>query len=147
MADEAGHVHGALNAESGLDRVEGGVAYLMVPEQFLGVLDQDLLVSGQPLGGRALGNGLNGIEDLAVDASGNVYLSGEFSNNAFKITSCGDCPTDANGDSETGPFDLASLLACWGPVAPGCECFDANGNGMIDPFDLATLLANWGPCP
>lgn len=60
---------------------------------------------------------------------------------------CGDCPTDSTGDGNTGAGDLAALLACWGPVVPGCECFDANDDGAIDPFDLAQLLAAWGPCP
>ncbi len=62
---------------------------------------------------------------------------------------CGDCPTDVDGDGLTGPFDLASLLACWGPVVPVCECLDANRDNDIGPFDLATLLAVRGgqPCP
>ncbi len=60
---------------------------------------------------------------------------------------CGGCPTDANGDLETGPQDLASLLACWGPLASGCECLDSNDDNEVGPFDLATLLAAWGPCP
>ncbi len=61
------------------------------------------------------------------------------------ISGCGPCPTDVNGDGETGPFDLAALLAAWGPVEAG-NCLDANGDGDIGPFDLATLLAAWGPC-
>lgn len=57
------------------------------------------------------------------------------------------CPTDVNGDLATGPFDLATLLGCWGPVVPGsCECLDANNDGNIGPFDLASLLGAWGPC-
>ena len=44
-----------------------------------------------------------------------------------------------------GPFDLATLLAAWGPVEPG-NCLDANADGNIGPLDLATLLAAWGPC-
>ena len=58
---------------------------------------------------------------------------------------CGDCPTDANGDGETGPFDLATLLGAWGPVEAG-NCLDADGDGDMGPFDLATLLGAWGPC-
>ena len=63
------------------------------------------------------------------------------------VAGCSLCPTDVTGDGDTGAADLASLLACWGPVVAGCECFDANGDGIIGPADLATLLAAWGPCP
>jgi hypothetical protein len=59
---------------------------------------------------------------------------------------CGDCPTDVDGDGQTGPFDLAVLLGNWGPVGPDAECLDANFDGSIGPFDLAFLLGNWGPC-
>ncbi len=62
------------------------------------------------------------------------------------VPDCGPCPTDVNGNGETDPFDLASLLAQWGPTFPG-NCLDADGNEEIDPFDLATLLAAWGLCP
>lgn len=58
----------------------------------------------------------------------------------------GDCLTDVNGDGETGPFDLAALLAAWGSAEAG-NCLDANHDGDIGPFDLAALLASWGPCP
>lgn len=58
------------------------------------------------------------------------------------------CPTDVDGDSNTGPFDLASMLACWGPVVPGpCECLDVDSDGDLGPADLAGLLGSWGPCP
>ena len=58
------------------------------------------------------------------------------------------CPTDVDGNGNTGAFDLASLLACWGPVVPGpCECLDIDEDGDLGPVDLAQLLALWGPCP
>ncbi len=59
---------------------------------------------------------------------------------------CAPCPTDANGDNDTGPTDLATLLVAWGPVEPG-NCLDADSDGDIGPTDLATLLVAWGPCP
>ncbi len=64
------------------------------------------------------------------------------------VVSCGNCPTDANDDGQIGPFDLAALLAAWGPCKAGdpCECLDANSDAVIGPFDLAALLAAWGPC-
>ena len=53
---------------------------------------------------------------------------------------------DVDGDGDTGPFDLATLLGTWGPLEAG-NCLDANDDGVIGPFDLATLLAAWGLCP
>ena len=62
---------------------------------------------------------------------------------------CGTCPTDVDGDGDTGPFDLAYLLGSWGqPITdPDALCLDANGDLRIGSFDLAFLLGNWGPCP
>jgi hypothetical protein len=62
---------------------------------------------------------------------------------------CGDCPTDMDGNGDTGASDLAVLLGSWGPCAPGdaCECLDDNGDGVIGAADLAVLLGSWGPCP
>ena len=44
--------------------------------------------------------------------------------------------------------DLASLLACWGPVEPGtCECLQTEPfDDFINAQDLANLLAAWGSC-
>ncbi len=62
---------------------------------------------------------------------------------------CGDCPTDMDGNGDTGASDLAVLLGSWGPRAPGDEgeCLDVDDNGVIDAADLADLLGSWGPCP
>ncbi len=62
---------------------------------------------------------------------------------------CGDCPTDMDGDGDTGPFDLAFLLGFWGPCEPGeeCACLDADDDGLLGPADLAVLLGAWGLCP
>ena len=61
----------------------------------------------------------------------------------------GQGPTDAYGDGETGPFDLATLLGCWGSVQHGtvCVCLDADESDNIGAFELAILLGSWGPCP
>jgi len=57
------------------------------------------------------GNGLDTANDLAVDASGNVYVVGLFSDNAFKIT-LGGPPVPA-----LGPVGIALLLAALGATA------------------------------
>ncbi len=59
------------------------------------------------------------------------------------------CPQDVDFNGDVGPFDLANVLGCWGPVVPGtiCECLDADGDGDIGPFDLAVVLGAWGVCP
>ena len=99
---------------------------------------------GSSSGGDFVLRGTIGQPDAGDLAGGDFTLSGGFWQ-PVAVSGCGDCPTDANRDSETGPFDLATLLAAWGPVDPG-NCLDANGDGDIGPFDLATLLAAWGPC-
>lgn len=87
---------------------------------------------------RVLGEGIQ--NDITGDISATATVS--------IVQGCSEeCPTDVNGDLATGPFDLATLLGCWGPIGPGsCQCLDANNDGDIGPFDLATLLAAWGPC-
>lgn len=90
----------------------------------------------------------NGVEDACDIASGSSPdEDGNGVPDECDGDGCGPCPTDADGDGDTGAFDLASLLACWGPAAPGCECFDADEDGNVGAFDLASLLATWGPCP
>lgn len=54
------------------------------------------------------------------------------------------CLADLTGDGEIGAFDLAILLAAWGPC-PGCPA-DLNGDDVVGPADLAQLLASWGSC-
>ena len=54
------------------------------------------------------------------------------------------CPSDLNGDGNTGPTDLADSLASWGKC-PGCPA-DITGDGHVDAADLANLLAGWGDC-
>lgn len=59
---------------------------------------------------------------------------------------CGDCnQADFNADGIVGPFDLATLLAAWGPCTDCDECApDLNGDCTVGPADLAMLLGSWG---
>lgn len=59
---------------------------------------------------------------------------------------CGDCdPADFNEDGVVGPFDLATLLASWGPCPDCDECpSDLNDDCNVGPADLAMLLGSWG---
>ncbi len=56
------------------------------------------------------------------------------------------CPGDLTDDGTIGVPDLLALLACWGPVAPGCEAADLTGSDSIGVPDLLELLASWGNC-
>jgi len=57
------------------------------------------------------------------------------------------CPTDFDGNGQTGASDLSVLLANWG-AAPANPLADlANDDDIINAADLSALLANWGPCP
>ena len=54
-------------------------------------------------------------------------------------------PGDINNDGIVGAFDLAQLLAAWGPVSDSGLCAaDIDDDGDVGPADLAQLLANWG---
>ncbi len=58
------------------------------------------------------------------------------------------CPFDPDLSGGVDAADLAQLLGCWGPVAPGtCDCLQAEPiDDVIDAEDLAHLLGSWGPC-
>lgn len=49
---------------------------------------------------------------------------------------------DLTGNCVIDAFDLAILLAIWGPCSGDCAA-DLDGNGVVDPVDLAVLLSNW----
>ncbi len=58
------------------------------------------------------------------------------------------CPTDFDGDLETGLNDLAILLANFGLSGASQADGDANGDGEVNLSDLADLLAAYGGlCP
>lgn len=55
------------------------------------------------------------------------------------------CPTDLDGDGETGFGDLVALLAAWGQD-PQSVAGDLNGDGEIGFADLVMILSAWGDC-
>jgi len=52
------------------------------------------------------------------------------------------CPTDIDGNGETGASDLSLLLAAWGTSGAA----DVDGDGAVGAEDLSLLLAAWGAC-
>lgn len=54
------------------------------------------------------------------------------------------CPTDVDGNGETGAPDLSLLLAAWGTSSTSS---DVDGDGQVGAADLSLLLAAWGACP
>jgi uncharacterized membrane protein len=52
------------------------------------------------------------------------------------------CPTDIDGNGETGAPDLSLLLAAWGTSGAA----DVDGDGAVGAADLSLLLAAWGAC-
>ena len=97
---------------------------------------------GTSSGGDFVLRGTIGQPDAGDLTGGGFTLRGGY----WQPGGCGNCPTDVDGNGETGAFDLANLLGAWGPVTPGSACLDADGNGFIEAFDLAVLLGAWGPC-
>ena len=62
------------------------------------------------------------IRGIAVDGAGNVYVAGEFSDNAFKITTPGSCSTN-------------------GTLCTITEIIDSSGAGPGKTFDLPKAIA------
>jgi len=56
------------------------------------------------------------------------------------------CPTDLDGDQQTGGADLGILLGAWGQCGSSCPT-DLDGDGSTGGADLGILLGAWGPCP
>jgi formylglycine-generating enzyme required for sulfatase activity len=58
------------------------------------------------------------------------------------------CMADLTGDRVVDGFDLANVLAQWGPCSsPGSCSADTNDDGVVNGVDLGTVLAAWGLCP
>ena len=51
------------------------------------------------------------------------------------------CPTDLDGNGETGFPDIVVLLSAWGPPAGA-----VNGDGATEFQDLIVLLSAFGDC-
>jgi hypothetical protein len=63
----------------------------------------------------------------------------------FRVIAPASCPTDLDGDGQTGPQEITRLLAAWGTAGAGGE--DFSGDGVVGPQDITALLSAWGPCP
>ncbi len=70
-------------------------------------------------------------------ASGGVFVGGECSASACAAP----CPTDLDGNGETGFTDIVALLSAWGTPAG-----DVNGDGTTEFQDLIVLLSAFGDC-
>ena len=75
-----------------------------------------------------MGNMLDGAYDTAVDGSGNVYVTGHDSANAFKIELC-----DALSDY---PLLEGCLTGPGSGAEAGCTCPDDDGDGDVDLADF-----------
>ena len=54
------------------------------------------------------------------------------------------CPSDVDGDGETGFADLIAVLSAWGVCADCPE--DVTGDDVVNLADLLAVLSAWGPC-
>ncbi len=53
------------------------------------------------------------------------------------------CPTDFDGDHQTGASDISLMLAYWGSSN---ALYDLDADGVIGASDLSLVLAYWGAC-
>ncbi len=125
-----------------------------------------------PAGGHLWSQGFGGNfvdrgSGIAVDAAGDVHVTGQFWNTVDfgggPITSAGvidmfiakfelaalPCAQDVNGDGTINVLDLIDLLLCFGlPAVPGCVAEDINEDGTVNVLDLIDLLLEFGQaCP
>ena len=77
VTDQASKVHGVLNAEPVLYRIESRVADFAIADEFLGVPHKNLFVSGESLRSGALGNCRNGFLGYSR-CPGQFGVGGEF---------------------------------------------------------------------
>ena len=93
------------------------------------------------------------IEATDINNAGWIVGHGMFNGaeRGFLLTpTATECPSDLNDDDDTGPADLAELLAHWGTCTDRGNCpadmDPPGGDGLVGPADLAVLLASWGQC-
>ena len=70
-------------------------------------------------------------------ASGGNFVGGECTSSSCTAP----CPTDLDGNGETGFPDIVVLLSAWG-TPDG----DVNGDGVTEFQDLIVLLSAFGDC-
>jgi len=107
--------------------------------QFLG----GLTVGTANLGGDGAGGYVGGFPaalrfDLSQIAGDQFFVVGGQAPNP--------CPTDLDGDQQTGGSDLGILLGSWGVCGSSCPT-DLDGDGQTGGSDLGILLGSWGVCP
>lgn len=81
---------------------------------------------------------MSGFHGVSV-SGGNVVACKWASANAYALDAA---PADLDCDGQVGGFDLAALLASWGPC-DGCAA-DLNDDAVVNGLDLAILLGMWG---
>ncbi|MCH8053459.1 MAG: SBBP repeat-containing protein [Planctomycetes bacterium] len=81
------------------------------------------------------GNTLVGPVGIAVDDLGNAYVTGRFSDNAFKIT------PDEDGDGVPNEIDVCPSNTLGLPVAcDGRPLSDCNGDCLFDGDDIQCIV-------
>lgn len=102
-----------------------------------------------PSSGNAGDLGAEGVCFVAAAQSPNgkplVLVANEVSGTlaVYQVNSVCDALGDLNADCVVDGFDLAQLLAAWGPCTASCAA-DLDASGAVDGADLALLLARWG---
>ena len=118
--------------------------------QSIAVLTAGIVLSAvfaPPVRAGITGNALDYPLGITVDNTGNAYVTGDYSDNAFKITPSGVITEIIDSTDDVDFQDFAALASKWPEVdcnePDWCSRADIDFSGDVGFSDLKILTENW----